>query len=230
MTDGEAIRDLASLDELKQAERFQRLVWGDDDPPDNSDMLLAIQHEGGLVAGAFAGDMMVAFLFGFPTSDPKAQHSHRLGVHPDWQGRGLGLRMKLYQKHWCLGRGISRVRWTYDPIRRANAVLNIDRLGATARTYYRDYYGPMEGINAGVPSDRLLAEWDLTGPANPDVTVKRHVPIPPDFARLVQHDLTTAESERQRVRDALEAGFSDGLHIAGFDRAENAYLLARGAV
>lgn len=221
-------RELASLAEMKAAESFQRLVWGKDDPPDNSDMLLAIQHEGGLVAGAFVGDMMVAFLFGFPTSDPTAQHSHRLGVHPDWQGQGLGLRLKLYQKDWCLARGISRVRWTYDPIRRANAVLNIDRLGAIASTYFRDYYGPMEGINAGVPSDRLLADWDLTRPADPDVTAERHVPIPADFARLVQDDLTTAQSERLRVRDALQSAFADGLHIAGFDRAQNAYLLARG--
>jgi len=227
MTDP-VLRDLASLSEMKAAESFQRLVWGRDDPPDNSDMLLAIQHEGGLVAGAFVGDVMVAFLFGFPTSDPQAQHSHRLGVHPDWQGQGLGLRMKLYQKDWCTARGIRRVRWTYDPIRRANAALNIDRLGATACTYYRDYYGPMEGINAGVPSDRLLAEWDLTRPAKPHVTAERMVPIPPDFTALVQDDLGKAQSERLRVRAALESAFSDGLHIAGFDRAQTAYLLARG--
>jgi len=220
-----ALRELASLDEMKAAEVFQRRVWGEDDPPDNSDMLLAIQHEGGLVAGAFDGDAMVAFLFGFPTSDPHAQHSHRLGVHPDRQGQGLGLRMKLYQKDWCLGRGITKVRWTYDPIRRANAALNIGRLGATARTYYRDYYGPMEGINAGVPSDRLLAEWDLTRHSANKVNVVKTVPIPRDFAALVQRDINTAQSERLRVRGALETAFADGMHIAGFDRSQNAYLL-----
>jgi predicted GNAT superfamily acetyltransferase len=221
------LRDLASLAEMKAAEAFQRSVWGEDDPADNSDLMLAIQHEGGLVAGAFDGDRMLAFLFAFPTSDPTAQHSHRLGVHPSAQGQGLGLRMKLYQKDWCLARGITRVRWTYDPARRANAVLNIHRLGATANTYYRDYYGEMEGINAGVPSDRLLADWDLTraegAPANPVDTV----PIPADFARLVADDPATALSERLRIRQALEAGFADGLQIAGFDRRENAYLLAR---
>lgn len=225
MTDP-VLRDLNGLAELKAAEAFQRLVWGKDDPADNSDLMLAIQHEGGLVAGAFDGGDMVAFLFGFPTDDPTAQHSHRLGVHPEWQGRGLGLRMKLYQKDWCLARGIIRVRWTYDPIRRANAVLNIDRLGATARTYYRDYYGAMEGINAGVPSDRLLAEWDLTAARWTGEAAQR-VAIPPDFAALVQTDRDTALSERLRVRKALETAFVDGLHIAGFDRAQNAYLLSR---
>ena len=224
---GLVLRDLASLAEMKASEAFQRAVWGADDPPDNSDMLLAIQHEGGLVAGAFDGGRMVAFLFAFPTSDSAAQHSHRLGVHPDWQGQGLGLRMKLYQKEWCLVRGITRVRWTYDPARRANAVLNIHRLGATAQTYYRDCYGVMEGINAGVPSDRLLAEWDLTRPITPDVTVERSVPIPADFAKLTADDPGAALSERLRIRTALEVAFAGGLKIAGFDRAQNAYLLAR---
>ena len=223
------LRDLASLAEMKAAEEFQRTVWGKDDPADNADLMLAIQHEGGLVAGAFDGDRMVAFLFAFPTSDPTAQHSHRLGVHPGCQGQGLGLRMKLYQKDWCLARGITRVRWTYDPARRANAVLNIHRLGATANTYYRDYYGAMEGINAGMPSDRLLADWDLTRPADPELIPVDTVPIPADFAGLVADDPAQALYERLRLRDALEAAFADGLHIAGFDRTANAYLLARTA-
>lgn len=223
------LRDLASLSEMKAAEAFQRSVWGEDDPADNADLMMAIQHEGGLVAGAFDGDRMLAFLFAFPTSDPTAQHSHRLGVHPDAQRQGLGVRMKLYQKDWCLERGITRVRWTYDPARRANAVLNIHRLGATANTYYRNYYGEMEGINAGVPSDRLLADWDLTRTEGASVETVDTVPIPADFARLVAEDPAMALSERLRIRAALEASFENGLHIAGFDRDANAYLLARSA-
>lgn len=223
------LRDLASLNEMKAAEDFQRTVWGKDDPADNADLMMAIQHEGGLVAGAFDRDRMVAFLFAFPTNDPTAQHSHRLGVHPDAQGQGLGVRMKLYQKDWCLKRGITHVRWTYDPARRANAVLNIHRLGATANTYYRDYYGAMEGINAGMPSDRLLADWDLTRAEGAGVEIVDTVSIPADFARLVTEDAAKALSERQRVRAALETAFENGLQIAGFDRDANAYLLTRCA-
>ena len=224
---GLVLRDLASLAEMKAAEDFQRSVWGKDDPADNADLIMAIQHEGGLAAGAFDGDRMLAFLFAFPTSDPTAQHSHRLGVHPDAQGQGLGLRMKLYQRDWCLERGITCVRWTFDPARRANAVLNIHRLGATSNTYYRDYYGAMEGINAGMPSDRLLADWDLTRPVGGSITSVDTVPIPADFARLVLDDPAKALSERLRIRDAFEAAFAQGFHIAGFDRDANRYLLAR---
>ncbi|MFP7674574.1 GNAT family N-acetyltransferase [Marivita sp. S0852] len=237
---GLIIRELQSVDELKRSEAFQREVWGKDDPADNSDIMLALQHEGGLVAGAFAGDRMLGFLFGFPTSRPEVQHSHRLAVHPDSQGLGLGRKLKWYQRDWCLERGITRVRWTYDPLRRINASLNIDRLGATAATYYTDYYGKMEGINAGVASDRLLAEWDLTAPDvvrraqgsySPDPKARDaadlRVSIPADFATLLSVDLKEAIAERLRVRTILTDAFAKGLRISGFDPDGCAYLLTR---
>jgi predicted GNAT superfamily acetyltransferase len=224
MSDPVTLRELEGLSELKASEAFQRRVWGEADPADNADLLLALQHEGGLVAGAFDEGRMVGFVFGFPTVDRAVQHSHRLGVDPHWQGRGLGVRLKLFQKDWCLKRGISLVRWTYDPIRRPNAVLNIARLGAVASTYYRNYYGDMEGINAGVPSDRLLAEWHLDGKPAAQAP-KARVAIPHDFAAMQAADLEAALSERLRVRHDLEAAFADGLRVVGFDTAENAYLL-----
>ena len=80
------IRELASLAEMKSSEEVQRLVWGEDDPVDASDLLLAIQHEGGLVAGAFDGAKMIGFIFGFPSATPGIQHSHRLAVLPEARG------------------------------------------------------------------------------------------------------------------------------------------------
>jgi predicted GNAT superfamily acetyltransferase len=74
-------RELASLDELKLAEDVQRAGLGrNDDMPDNADLMLAIQHEGGLVAGAFRDARMLGFLFAFPSATPGMQHSHRLAV------------------------------------------------------------------------------------------------------------------------------------------------------
>jgi predicted GNAT superfamily acetyltransferase len=229
------IRELNSVEELKRSEAFQREVWGEDDPADNSDIMLALQHEGGLVAGAFAEGRLLGFLFGFPTNQPDVQHSHRLAVHPDSRGMGLGVKLKWYQRDWCLERNITTVRWTYDPLRRINASLNIARLGATAGIYYQDYYGKMEGINAGVASDRLLAEWQLTAP---DVVHRAENPrtppvsgddlrveIPADFGTLLLNDLQGAIAERLRVRAALTAAFADGFRVSGFDTETCEYLL-----
>lgn len=234
------LRELDSVAELKDAEEFQRTVWGQDDPADNSDIMLALQHEGGLVAGAFVRGRMLGFLFGFPTSQPEVQHSHRLAVHPDSRGMGLGLRLKWYQREWCLKRGISLVRWTYDPLRRINASLNINRLGATSGTYHPDYYGKMEGINAGVASDRLLVEWHLNAPevvarAEGEREVKPtadggdfiNIAIPQDFGALLEEDLESAKSERLRVRDALTIAFAKGFHITGFDMEACEYTLRK---
>lgn len=233
---GITIRELNSVTELKRSERFQKEVWGEDDPSDNSDIMLAIQHEGGLVAGAFKDGRMLGFLFGFPTSQPDAQHSHRLAVHPDSRGMGLGAKLKWYQRDWCLKRGISMVRWTYDPLRRINAGLNIARLGATVQTYFEDYYGKMEGINAGVPSDRLLAEWDLNAQSvalraaneyqRTETGVTERIAIPSDFAALLRDDMERAVSERLRARAALRNAFDRGLRITDFDTETAEYILA----
>lgn len=237
-TGAPVLRELDGIAEMKLSETLQKEVWGQDDIPDNADILLAIQHEGGLVAGAFVDGRMLGFLFGFPTSDPTAQHSHRLAVHPDSRGLGLGLKLKWFQRDWCLARGITHVRWTYDPLRRINAGLNIARLGAVADTYYLDYYGKMEGINAGIASDRLLADWPLaspgvaaraagTGAAVPPASeVCQRVAIPADLDALLANDLDQAIAERARVRAALTDAFASGRFISGFDTKTGEYLLS----
>lgn len=233
------IRELSSVAELKDAEAFQRLVWGDDDPVDNSDLMLAIQHEGGLVAGAFQGRTMMGFLFAFPSSAAATQHSHRLAVHPDSRGMGLGATLKWYQRDWCLERNITMVRWTYDPLLSVNAALNISRLGATASIYHENYYGQMLGINAGVPSDRLVAEWRLddagvierakSGTAVSRGTVEdaRYIDIPEDFSGLIQTDPAQAISERLRVRTEMQQMFAQGYRLMDFDRKTHRYQLQK---
>lgn len=233
------IRELRSVAELKQAEHFQRLVWGEDDPADNSDIMLAIQHEGGLVAGAFQGERLAGFLFAFPSSAPATQHSHRLAVHPECRGMGLGAQLKWYQRSWCLERKINKVRWTYDPLLSMNAALNITRLGATAGIYHENYYGQMQGINAGVPSDRLVAEWQLDEPrvvervrTGSTTTVEPSeasgsITIPVNFTQLIKTDLQQAVSERLRVRSQMQALFAEGYRIVEFDRHAHRYHLLK---
>lgn len=236
------IRDLRGMAEFHAAEDLQRNVWGPDDRTDPGDLMMVIQAEGGLVAGAFVDDRLIGYVFAFPTATPGVQHSHRLAVHAEARGLGLGLKLKLYQADWCLRRGIRHVRWTYDPLRLPNAALNIGRLGATAAIYHRDYYGEMGGINAGTVSDRLLVDWRLDGDrymrcrageamlTSQEVANARRIALPADFARLLETDPGAANAERLRVRGEIEAAFSSGFIIAGVDAREPAYLLLRSSL
>ncbi|WP_026175214.1 GNAT family N-acetyltransferase [Thermus igniterrae] len=156
------VRELKGPEEMEGVVELQRQVWGREDRDlVPRGLLIAVQDEGGLVAGAFVEGGLVGFVFGFPTRDPSLQHSHMLGVLEPYRGTGAALLLKRFQRDWCLARGIRKVVWTFDPLRGANANFNLRKLGATAKTYLPDHYGPMSGINAGAPSDRLLAEWDL---------------------------------------------------------------------
>lgn len=171
------IRELHTIAEMVTAEEIQRLVWGMNTIPHAKEILIPVQHEGGLLAGAFTpqGDM-VGMIFGFPTHDPSVQHSQILATLENWRGLGIGAGLKWYQRQWCLQRGIRLVRWTVDPLRAANAELNIRHLGGHCSTYYPDYYGAMQGIDAGAPSDRLLIEWQLDSAR----VVSRALQTPPD--------------------------------------------------
>ena len=88
---GIVFRDLAGMAEFNAAEELQRIVWGRDDTPDPADLMMVIQKEGGLVAGAFVDGVLKGYVFGFPTRAPDVQHSHRLAGHPDQRGGGLGI-------------------------------------------------------------------------------------------------------------------------------------------
>jgi predicted GNAT superfamily acetyltransferase len=232
------IRTLSGMDEFLAAEALQRAVWGEGDTEDPGDLMMVIQNEGGLVAGAFRGDDLIGYVFGFPTRDPKVQHSHRLAVHPSARGSGLAARLKFFQRDWCLSQGITLVRWTFDPLRHTNAHLNIARLGAEVSTYHPDYYGVMKGINAGLPSDRLRADWHLDskraqdcaawepGQATPSAPAGAlQVAIPPDLDRLLAEDEQAARAARQRVRAELMRHFAQGQTIRGYDAAAACYLL-----
>ena len=98
-----SIRELSGLGELEQTPPLARAVWGEGDQPEDPSLLLAVQHIGGLVAGAVDGEgQMWAYLVGLPTSQADTQHSHRLGVHPGVRKQHLGERLKRFQREWCL--------------------------------------------------------------------------------------------------------------------------------
>jgi len=147
---------------------------------------------------------------------------------------GLGLALKWYQRDWYLAQGITHVRWTYDPLRVANAALNIHRLGGQAQTYFPDYYGPMAGINKGVASDRLLVDWHLDTPRVAACAAGKQpllacaalrLPVPADFGHMIEVDLPAAGAARLLLRTTMQAAFAGGLMVQDFDPAGPEYLL-----
>ena len=163
------IRPLESIAEFRACEALQRRVWllADDLEVVPLHLLLTVHRNGRLVLGAFEGQELVGFLFGFPADghDGRPKHcSHMMGVDPGCQGAGIGYRLKLAQREFVLARGLDLVTWTYDPLESRNAYLNIHKLGAVCQTYIGDYYGPLDdGLNYGLPTDRFQVDWWIAG-------------------------------------------------------------------
>jgi len=119
---------------------------------------------GGLVLGAFlAGGGAAALSFAFlGRSDGRlCLYSQLTGVVPGYQSRGLGYEIKKLQRAIARSEGIELIVWAFDPLQAGNAHFNLARLGATARRYIENMYGERtDSLNAGVPTDRLIAEWE----------------------------------------------------------------------
>ncbi|MCB0163967.1 MAG: hypothetical protein KDI79_07075, partial [Anaerolineae bacterium] len=91
--------------------------------------------------------------------------SQNMGVLPEWRRHGVAEALKQEQRHRTIAQNLPLITWTYDPLEGPNANLNLHKLRAISRTYIEDYYGSNFGtLNAGLPSDRLLVEWWVSGP------------------------------------------------------------------
>ena len=162
-----AIRELSTPAEFAGAQQVAKAAWGTSDLSTSAAAdLIALTHAGGLTAGVFEGRRMLGFVHGFPrVLDGRiCQHSHLLAVRPEARGRGLSVRLKFFQRRWCLERGVRLVTWTYDPLLVKNARLNLGRLRARAKHYYRDFYGHIGGMYGDLPTDRFEVHWELDRP------------------------------------------------------------------
>ena len=252
------IRDLRTPDEFIETTHVSKAAWGcAERSVSPARDLVAATHAGGLTAGAFLGGKMVGFVHGIPRTNrgEPCQHSHLLAVKPEAQGRGLSVRLKLYQRAWCLARGIRLITWTYDPFLLKNAKLNIGHLRATVRTFHPNFYGLMGGIYAGLPSDRFEVAWRLDDLAvvsaaageprpRPDVSglpvarsprslppeARLLLPFPAGAPRIYRTDHDGTLKERHRfaaiVKPLLARGYAVTDVVVGADGTP-AYVLDR---
>lgn len=162
------IRPCHSIPEFEQMVDLEFRVWGfreRDVVP--SQMYVVAAKTGGQVLGAFAEDVMVGFVLayaGIRDGNPYL-HSHMAAVLPEYRDLGVGRRLKLAQRDDALARRIPLIEWTFDPLQTRNAHFNICRLGAVVQRYLLDVYGATSSpLHAGLPTDRLVAEWHLASP------------------------------------------------------------------
>jgi len=161
------IRILETPAELAAVEELQRIIWpGSETEIVPLHLLVTAAHNGGLALGAFEGEKMIGFVFGFPglyevPDGPRLKHcSHMLGVLPGLRDAGVGFALKRAQWQIVRKQGLDRITWTYDPLQSRNAHLNIARLGAVCSTYLREVYGEMrDELNVGLASDRFQVDW-----------------------------------------------------------------------
>jgi chorismate synthase len=164
--------DPQPTDALAFLARLQGEVWGM--PPSEwvpANLLAVLPDTGGSVLAAYratagwtpAGWLGFAIAAGSRTG---VAVSHMLGVREEARGdHDLGWLLKVVQAHAAVEAGHHAMTWTFDPLRGANARLNIEKLGATVSTLTLDKYGPLRSALYGdVPSDRFTAEWDLLSP------------------------------------------------------------------
>jgi chorismate synthase len=183
------VRELHDIGEIRACEAIENEVWGlapRELVP--ASQLVAVAHAGGLVAAAYAGDKAIGFVYGFPSLRARypgiGHHSHMLAVLPEYRGRGVGRALKFFQRDWCAAKGMSWITWTFDPLQRKNARLNLEHLGANVFEYRINEYGPMnDAINRGLPSDRLLAYWDLESPPGARLPLS-----PADFPKVLSEE------------------------------------------
>ena len=183
-----------STNALKLLVTLQQSTWGF--PPEETvpvNVLSILEDTGGAVlvaydfAKGFNADGWLGFAIGFGSRDGE-YYSHMLGVRQDHRNEyDLGWYLKVLQGYLAIASGHQAMTWTFDPMRGANARLNLEKLAGEMVNLTIDKYGVMHSSLYGdVPTDRFTAFWNLLSPAVhqrlDDVYAQR-------FHRLVPADL-----------------------------------------
>jgi predicted GNAT superfamily acetyltransferase len=245
-------RSCEGFDEFDTCVQLQIETWGyvESELIPRKTFLLA-QKIGGQVIGAFesedgndaeisttGGKKSTETLIGFAMSLPGVKteggqakpylHSHMLAVREGYRNRGIGVQLKRKQRDEALSRSITRIEWTFDPLEIKNAFLNIHRLGAVARAYRPDFYGVSSSrLQGGLPTDRLLAEWELESTRVREVldgrpaainVIEERIPVP---AQIYQWKASRVDRDRALAvqmenRRKFQQAFSQGLVVLGF--------------
>ena len=234
------IRPLQGVEDMRLCVELQRRVWSYADIDTVPDQIFLVAREtGGQVLGAFQGDRPVGFALAFAGTHGKKVHlhSHMVAVVPECQDRGVGRLLKIAQRDDAIARDIDLIEWTFDPLQLKNAYFNLGRLGAIVRRYIPNFYGRTSSpLHAGLPTDRLVAEWWIRSPrvqnliegnSRPRSSNASRISIPAEIRQICSGNPVEAENIQTRVRRQFEEHTAGGLTAVGFefDEQQGSYVL-----
>jgi predicted GNAT superfamily acetyltransferase len=217
-----AIRKLDSLPDFHRCVDLQRQIWGESDLETEPYVTFVVAaNTGGQVLGAFDGEKLVGItlgMVGLRVNLPYI-HSHMTGVLASHRDQRVGRQLKLFQREEGLSRNIRRVEWTFDPLETRNAHFNFNRLGAISRKFIPDFYGVTTSpLHRGLPTDRLLAEWQLdtkrTIAAINDlvqdsiVEPAATIVVPSEIPQWLQSNPQRVAEEQTRIRAEFQSVFA----------------------
>lgn len=159
------MKRLATIDELQQMQKVEAAVWNVATIPIHH--TYTALNNGGIIIGAFDGEKMIGFLYSFPgfTNGQSYICSHMLGILPAYRTSNLGVKMKQKQAELAKDAGFSMITWTFDPLESKNAYINLHQLQAVGAIYLENHYGDLnDGLNTGLPTDRIQIIWDMKSP------------------------------------------------------------------
>jgi predicted GNAT superfamily acetyltransferase len=196
-------------------------------------LLQAMVHSGSYLSGAFIDNKIVGAAFAFPATNGGLHlHSHMTAVLPEFRDKGVGYALKIDQWNWAKKKTYSHLSWTFDPLVRRNAKLNIAKLGVDISAYFPNFYGDMpDALNAGDESDRLMVSWRtdagapkarelITNPEPGDILIE----IPEDIVAIRSKNQSESMKWRRQVREQFMAAFEKNGKVIGFS-ANNEYVL-----
>lgn len=255
-----SIREIRVVDEMRAAEQLQKEVWG---IPDLDvvplTQLVAAREAGGVLIGAFDGDALVGFVYGFPSFErgQLAHHSHMLAVQPAYRNLDLGRRLKLAQRDQVRAQGIDLISWTFDPLQSLNAHFNFGKLGVVCDRYLPNFYGEeAASFLHQTGTDRLWVSWfvkreRVQTQVAPSVTVieidsddspRRNefdvsleqvaIEIPRSIDELLQRSRELAWRWREETRWAFTEALQAGYFVEAFVREARGgkYVLRKGEI
>ena len=234
MTSSAIIRSLISIEDQSMGRAVFDHTWAMDAGTEiTPNLLQAMVHSGAYLSGAFIGNECVGAAFAFPaTTGGLHLHSHMTAVLDKYRDRGLGYLLKIDQWHWAKKNNYSHLSWTFDPLVRRNAKLNIVKLGVDISAYHPNFYGDMpDALNAGDESDRLMVSWstDLDAPkareliTNPELS-DILIEIPEDIVAIRAKNQSESMKWRRQVREQFMAAFEKNGKVIGFS-ANNEYVV-----